>query len=286
MLAGTKTTENAGAERWVSGQQTILVIDDNEQILGYMDQILAGQYTVYKAASGEEGLELARKIQPDIIITDIVMQELSGIDLCRIIKEDLALGHIPVILLTGSPSPETRLQGVEGGADDYLTKPFEKEILLARIVSLLKSRDSLQKYFYNEITLQKNTGKISEEDRLFIDRCILIVKGHLDNDEFTIKTLSAEIGMSHSSLYKKIKSVSGGSVNAFIRFVRLRQVAELLINTEKNVNEAAMESGFNDLKYFREQFHKLFGVTPSEYIRKYRTTFSRNLNINRDLTQK
>jgi AraC-like DNA-binding protein len=112
-----------------------------------------------------------------------------------------------------------------------------------------------------------------------------VVKAHLDDDAFSIKTLSAEIGMSHSSLYKKIKSVSGGSVNAFVRFIRLRQVAELLINTEKNVNEAAMESGFNDLKYFREQFHKLFGVTPSEYIRKFRPTFSKNLNVNRDLSQ-
>jgi len=276
----------APAEGWVSEQETVLIIDDNEQILEYIRQIFKDQYTIYQAGSGEEGLKLARQYQPDIIITDIVMQDITGIELCRTIKEDLALGHIPVILLTGSPSPETKLQGVEGGADDYITKPFEKEILLARVASLLKSRNSLQKYFYNEITLQKNTLKVSEEDKQFIERCIQIVESHLDDDEFSIKTLAAGIGMSHSGLYKKIKSVSGGSVNSFIRWIRLRRVAELLINTEKNVNEAALEAGFNDLKYFREQFHKLFGVMPSEYIRKFRPTFSKNLHVNRDMTKK
>jgi signal transduction histidine kinase/ligand-binding sensor domain-containing protein/DNA-binding response OmpR family regulator len=271
---------------WASGRQAILVIDDNEQMLEYIHQLFQEQYIVYRANSGEEGLKQARLHQPDIIITDIVMQDVTGIDLCRTIKEDLSLGHIPVILLTGSPSPETRLQGAEGGADDYVTKPFDKGILLARVAGLLKSRNSLQKYFYNEVTLQQNNLRISEEDKVFIDRCILIVKNHLDDDEFTIKTLALEIGMSHSSLYKKIKSVSGQSVNGFIRFIRLRRVAELLISTEKNVNEAALEAGFNDQKYFREQFHKLFGVTPSEYIKKFRPAFSRNVHVNRDPTRK
>lgn len=267
---GASERQGLGAEIWASERQALLVIDDNEQMLGYIRQLFEDQYTVYGADSGEEGLLQARRLQPDIIITDIVMQSLSGIDLCKAIKEDMTLGHIPVILLTGSPSAETRLQGVEGGADDYIAKPFEKEILIARVASLLKSRNSLQKYFYNEVTLQQHNLKVSEEDRLFIDRCIRIVKDHLDDEDFTIKTLAAEIGMSHSSLYKKIKSVSGQSVNAFIRFIRLRRVAELLIDTEKNINEAAMEAGFNDLKYFREQFGKLFGMPPSEYIRKYR----------------
>ncbi len=274
------------AEEWATGRQTILVIDDNEQMREYIHQLFREGYTVYRAASGEDGLHQARLHQPDIIITDIMMQSMTGIDLCRAIKEDLVLGHIPVILLTGSPSEETKLQGVEGGADDYILKPFDKQILLARVASLLKSRNSLQKYFYNEVTLQKNNLKISEEDKIFIDRCIQIVKNHLDDDEFTIKTLASEIGMSHSSLYKKVKSVSGQSVNGFIRFIRLRRVAELLISTEKNVNEAAMEAGFNDLKYFREHFHKLFGMAPSEYIKKFRPAFSKNLHVNRDLNGK
>ncbi len=270
----------------VSENHVILVVDDNEQMLEYIGQIFKDRYTVYKASGGEEGLQLAKKHQPDVIISDIVMQDMTGIDLCRVIKEDPALSHIPLILLTGSPSRETQLQGVEGGADDYITKPFEKEILLARVVSLLKSRNNLQKYFYNEITLQKNSLKISEEDKAFIDRCIAIVESHLDDDDFTIKTLAAAIGMSHSNLYKKVKSVSGGSVNNFIRWIRLRRVAELLINTDKNVNEAALAAGFNDLRYFREQFYKLFGMMPSEYIKKFRPAFSKSLHVNRDLPKK
>jgi signal transduction histidine kinase/ligand-binding sensor domain-containing protein/CheY-like chemotaxis protein len=275
----------AASELMVPGRHTVLVVDDNEQLLEYITRIFAAGYTVYRADSGEKGLEMARNLQPDIIISDIVMNTMSGIDLCRTLKEDLSLGHIPVILLTGSPSSETRLLGVEEGADDYITKPFDKEILLARVASLLKSRNNLQKYFYNEITLQKNTGKISAEDRAFIDRCIQIVKEHLNDDDFSIKIIATGVGMSHSGLYKKIKSVSGQSVNGFIRFIRLRQVAEWLINTEKNVNEAALEAGFNDLKYFREQFHKLFGMVPSEYIKKYRPTFSKNLNVNREASK-
>ncbi|TDX02048.1 hybrid sensor histidine kinase/response regulator transcription factor [Dinghuibacter silviterrae] len=260
---------------------SILIIDDNDSMRQYVAQIFADRYTVYQAANGEEGLELARLRQPDIVITDIMMQPVSGIELCKTLKDDLALGHIPVILLTGSPSQETELQGMEGGADDYVTKPFDKEILLARVAGLLKNRNNLQRYFYNEVTLQRNNLKISEEDKAFIDRCIRVVQDHIDDDDFMIKTLAQEMGMSHSGLYKRIKAVSGQSVNGFIRFIRLRRVAELLINTDKNVSEAALEAGFNDLKYFREQFSKLFGMMPSEYVRKFRPPFSKNLNFNR-----
>jgi signal transduction histidine kinase/ligand-binding sensor domain-containing protein/DNA-binding response OmpR family regulator len=260
---------------------SLLVVDDNEAMRQYVAQIFSAQYTVYQAADGEAGLEMARQRNPDIVISDIMMQPVSGIELCRTLKDDPTLGHVPVILLTGSPSQETELEGMEGGADDYVIKPFDKEILLARVAGLLKNRNNLQRYFYNEVTLQRNSLKISEEDKAFIDRCIRVVQDHMDADDFMIKTLAQEMGMSHSGLYKRIKAVSGQSVNGFIRFIRLRKVAELLINTDKNVSEAALEAGFNDLKHFREQFSKLFGMTPSEYVKKFRPPFSKGVNFNR-----
>lgn len=272
--------DKAGLEAIITDIRSILVIDDNEQMRNYIAGIFSNQFTVYEADKAEDGLKLARQYLPDIIISDIVMGGMTGIELCRIIKETPSLNHIPVILLTGSFSPESKLQGVEGGADDYITKPFEKELLLARVGALLKNRQNLQKYFYNEITHQENTLKISAEYKEFLEACIAIVEKHLDNDEFSIQTLAEEIGMSHSRLYKKIKAISGQSANSFIRYIRLRKAAELFINTNYNVNETAFYVGIRDVKYFREQFQKAFGMKPSEYIEKYRRIFGKNFNLN------
>lgn len=272
--------DKAGLEAIINDIRSILVIDDNEQMRNYVAGIFSNQFTVYEAARAEDGLKLAKQYLPDIIISDIVMDGMTGIELCRVIKETPSLSHIPVILLTGSFSPESKLQGVEGGADDYITKPFEKELLLARVATLLKNRQNLQKYFYNEITHQENTLKISAEYKEFLETCIAIVEKHLDNDEFSIQTLAEEIGMSHSRLYKKVKAISGQSANSFIRYIRLRKAAELFINTSYNVNETAFYVGIRDVKYFREQFQKTFGMKPSEYIEKYRKVFGKNFNLN------
>ncbi len=181
----------------------MLVVDDNHQIRQYISRIFRKSFRIYEAENGEEGLVLARRHQPDIIISDVVMQGLTGIELCSSIREDPALSHIPLILLTASSSSDIKLKGVECGADDYITKPFEKELLIARVNSIRKSRNHLQKYFYNEITLQQNTLNIAEEYREFLEKCIAIVEKHLDDDSFSIKTLAVEIGMSHSNLYKR-----------------------------------------------------------------------------------
>jgi signal transduction histidine kinase/DNA-binding response OmpR family regulator len=273
------TAQEGKGEALIQEHQSLLVVDDDEQIRQYIARVF-DQFTIYQAESGEEGLKLARQYIPDIIISDVHMLALSGIDLCKTLKEDPAFSHIPVILLTGSSSAATKLQGVEGGADDYITKPFDKELLVARVVNLLKSRNSLQKYFYNEVTLQHNPLKISQEYKEFLERCIAIVERHLNNENFNVKTLALELGMSHSNLYKKVKSISGQSVNGFIRFIRLRKAAELLINTNHNVNETADAVGFNDIKYFRQQFSQLFGMNPSEYMKKYRKVFGKSFTLN------
>ena len=168
---------------------------------------------------------------------------------------------------------------MEGGADDYMVKPFEKDLLIAKVASLLKNRTNLQHYFFNEITLRETHYKISEEYKVFLDKCIAVVEKHLDNEDFGVKILASELSISHSNLYKKVKSISGQTVNAFIRFIRLRKAAELLINTNVNVNEAASRVGFASPKYFREQFAKLFGMNPSEYIKKYRKPFGKSYHV-------
>lgn len=277
--------EDFGSDDIVTEKPGILIVDDNEDIRNYIKQLFKTSYIVYEARDGEDGLALTHAQMPDIVITDVVMKELSGVELCRNIKEDPKLSHIPVILLTSSSSAEIKLKGIEGGADDYITKPFDKDILIARVSNLLKSRTTLQNYFYNEITLKSSNSKVSKENKEFLERCIFITENHLDNPHFSIKTLADEIGMSHSALYKKVKTISGKTINEFIRYIRLRKAAQLFINSEHNVNEVAFQSGFNDIKYFREQFFKLFELKPSEYIKKYRNSFSKGYKLDKKITK-
>jgi len=267
----------------ITEKPTLLIVDDDEDLRQYIDKVFSSQFTVLQAINGKEGLALAQEHVPDLIISDIAMDELNGIELCKQVKENPSLSHIPVILLTASTASEVRLKGIEAGADDYITKPFEKELLKARAASLLKKRNSLQQYFYNEITLKQNDGKVSVEYREFLDKCIRIVEDHLDDETFDIKTLTTEMGMSRSSLYRKVNSVSGQSIIGFIRFIRLRKAAELMINTENNVSEIATITGFNDIKYFRNHFSQLFGMNPSEYIRRFRKPFHNNLQLNKNI---
>ncbi|MBE7171296.1 MAG: response regulator [Williamsia sp.] len=266
----------------VTEKQTILVVEDDEQIRHYLVKLFKEKYIVQQAENGDKGLKAAQKYLPDLLISDVHMQGMNGIELCKAVKENELLNHIPVILLTASTSDELKLKGVEGGADDYIIKPFDNSLLMARVTNLLKSRNNLQKYFYNEITLKKSDQRISPEYKAFIEKCISIVEAHLDTDNFSVKTLQEEMGMSHSNLFRKIKSVSGQSINVFIRFIRLRKAAELFINTSYNINEVAFTVGINDIKYFREQFNKLFGMNPSDYIRRYRKIHGKQYTVDKE----
>jgi signal transduction histidine kinase/ligand-binding sensor domain-containing protein/DNA-binding NarL/FixJ family response regulator len=268
-------------ELLISDHQSILVIDDNPEIRNYIKRIFAADYTIFEAADGQLGLEIIKKHLPDIIISDIVMPNLSGLELCRIIKQDSALSHIPIILLTGESTPDIRLQGIEEGAVDFLSKPFDKDLLVARVKGIIKNKRELQSYFYNEITLKSDKQNISEEHKAFLYKLIDIIEGSLMNPELEVSIIAEKMGMSHSNLYKKIKQMTGQSLNGFIRFIRLRKAAEVMINTNCNVNEAAFRVGFNDVKYFREHFHKQFGLNPSEFIKRHRVAFQKSYTLNK-----
>ena len=211
-----------------------------------------------------------------------MMQGMGGIELCSIVKEDESICHIPIVLLTASTSAEIKLKGVESGADDYISKPFDKELLVARIAGILKSKNSLQKYFYSEITLNPTSSKISAEYKDFLKNCIRIVEQNIEDPNFNIKMLAEEIGMSRANLFNKIKSVSGHSSNSFIRFIRLRKAAEIFISSDKTIQETMYTVGMSDIKYFREQFKKVFDMNPSDYIKKYRKNFTNNQSIDPD----
>ncbi|HWB92230.1 MAG TPA: response regulator, partial [Puia sp.] len=273
--APTQTVASPDAETlrtWVEEKKTMLIVDDDTAMRQYIAGMFRETFATCEAQDGDEALRIVREHAPDIVISDIRMQGMNGIDLCVALRKDPATVHIPVILLTGTLAPELQLQGVEGGADDYLTKPFDKELLRARVANLLQSRNNVRRSIFNEITHGQDSParKISSIDKAFLDRCTAVIENHLDEEEFNIQALAMEMGISHSSLYKKIKSLSGHSLNALIRLVRLRNAAILCINTDYNVNEIAIRVGIFDRTHFREQFQKVYGMTAAEYIRKYR----------------
>lgn len=263
----------------VTEKKSILVIDDNKEIRQYLRQLFAGQYLVLEAESGEEGLTLAENQLPDLILSDVQMGEMDGITLCARIKQSESLGHIPVILLTAATGDEMRLKGLNGGADDYITKPFDAGLLQAKIESVLRNRNILQRYFFDSITLRESSVKVPLEYKNFLFKCIEVIEDNIDKEDFNIKKFSKAMGMSHRTLYHKIKSISGQSAVAFIRQIRLRRAAVLMLREDMNINQAAFQVGMADVKYFREQFVKTFGTTPSEYIKKYRPLFNRDLTV-------
>ncbi|OCX54814.1 hypothetical protein BEL04_05475 [Mucilaginibacter sp. PPCGB 2223] len=272
---GYQSEEQPGnLELLISDRQSILVIDDNAELRTYIKSIFKDDFRIYEAPDAEEGLELIRAYLPDLVISDIVMNEVSGIELCKIIKQDLSLNHIPVVLLSGDSDPETKLEGIVVGAVDFVTKPFEKDLLIARVTGILKDRKQLQNYFYNEVTLKSNVKRISDVHKEFLYKCISVIENYLADPDFDVETIANELGMSYSGLFKKVKLASGQSVNSLVRFVRLRKAAEIMIHTNCNVNEAALKTGFGDMKYFREHFKRQFGLNPSEFIRKHRTAFN------------
>jgi len=278
-VSNSSVSENDFQKIMLTDKRTVLIIDDNVEIRGYLIKLFSASYIVYSAGNGEEGLKLTKKHMPDLVISDITMEEMDGLELCRKIKEDNALSHIPVILLTASKNPETHLQGINDGADDYITKPFDDDILVARVESLLRNRSNLRTYFLDSITLKENTQKVPQEYQEILKKCIDVVEANIHKRDFTIKNFALEMGMSHRTLYTKIKIISGQTLNAFIRSVRIRRAAMLMLTEEINITQASAEVGFEDPKYFRQQFVKLFGMTPSEYIKKYKSSFNSDLNV-------
>ncbi len=263
----------------ISTKKVLLIVEDNTAMNHYLVQLFSKNYIVYSATNGLEGLKLVQKHMPDIVLSDISMEGMNGLNLCKEIKQNDDSSHIPVILLTATTSNDIHLQSITEGADDYVTKPFDNNILLARVDAVLRNRGQLRRYFLDSITLRENVNKVPLEYKEFLDKCIEIVEANLENSEFNLKSFSTAMGMSHSSLYKKIKAISGQTVNGFIRSIRIRRAAVIMLTENINIAQVGPQVGIEDQRYFRQQFVKLFGMKPSEYIKKYRNSFNKELNI-------
>lgn len=266
-------------EKIITHRKLILIIDDNPEILAYLKTSLSKKYLVITAANGQDGYELATQRLPDLILSDINMEGLNGLDLCKQLKTNSTTSHIPLLLLTAEADSEMEILGIQGGADDYITKPFELDVLFARMDVQLRNRSALHQFFFDEVTLKGNAVKVPAEYQQFLGKCIEVIDRNIDNEEFTMKSFAQQMGMSQSGLYQKIKTISGQSLNSFIRTIRLRKAAVLMLTENMNISQAAFQVGFADSRYFREQFARLFGMNPSEYIKKYRDTFNQDCTI-------
>jgi len=243
----------------------ILIIEDNENIIRYISGELDSYYNIFSASNGVQGLQKAIELVPDLIISDIMMPEMNGIEFCNAVKTDERTSHIPVILLTARSSEESELEGFKIGADDYVIKPFNINTLTARVNNLINSRKQLREQFSRHIYVEPSKITITSYDENFLKRAIKLVEDHIDDPEFGVETFSKLIGMSRVNLYRKIKSLTDQTVSEFIRTIRLKRSVQLLEQSGLTITEIAFEVGFNDLSTYTRAFRKLFGQSPSEY---------------------
>lgn len=253
----------------------ILIVEDNDDIRDYIAASFSSGHRILMASNGKEGLENAKQYIPDIIISDIMMPVMDGIELCRQVKEDICTSHIPVILLTAKDSIQDKEEGYESGADSYLTKPFSAKLLHSRVNNLLESRKKLAQLITsrtNELKPEQAEPslQLSRLDEEFLSRFSAIVEANVDKDKLDMSFMKDKMNMSHSTLYRKIKGLTGLSGNEFIRKIRLKNSMRLLTEAGCNVSEAAYASGFNDLGYFRTCFKEVYGMSPSEYLKQKR----------------
>ena len=243
------------------GRCRILVIEDNADILEYIQESLAQDFSVLTATNGREGLKIAVREIPDIIVSDIMMPVMDGIAMCKAIRQDVRTSHIPVVLLTAKGSDEAREEGYGVGADSYLVKPFNKSLLLSRLRNLLEKRDRTS----HEVSESGSASDLSPVDNDFLQRYTRFVEEHLSDEKIDIASLAGEFAMSQSTLYRKVKAVSGLSPNELIRNLRLGKAADLLLRSDLTISEISWQTGFGSPVYFRSCFKERYGVTPSDY---------------------
>ncbi|WNJ17532.1 two-component regulator propeller domain-containing protein [Pontibacter sp. G13] len=249
----------------------VLIVEDHTDMREFLQEILQPSFQVLEARDGVQAWMIIERSAPDLIISDAMMPEMDGFELCRQVKTTARTAHIPFVMLTAKSSPEGVQRGIEHGADLYLTKPFEPRILQMHLDNLLRNRARVRDHFLHgqDVKLTPEEIRIAPQDRAFLDRVVRVIESHIGDSELGIELLCRELGTSKTQLYRKMKALVGQSANEFIRSFRLKHAANLLKSGGCTVGEAVFQSGFNDPKYFREAFKRQFGVNPSVYRRQF-----------------
>ncbi len=243
----------------------VLIVEDNNEVRTYVESLLSNKHRVITAVDGKDGFSKAIEHQPDIIVSDVMMPEMDGFELCSKIKTNSQVDHIPIILLTAKSANNMKIYSTKLGADEYITKPFDPEYLEEKINSLLLARQKMKEHFSRKIKLEPKDIEITPYEEKIIKKAIQIVEDNLTNPDLSSDFMAEKFNMSKSTLYRQLKSASGISTGEFIRSIRIKRAAQLLLDRERTITEIAYETGFNDLKTFRQSFNKFFNTTPQQY---------------------
>lgn len=251
-----------------SDKKTILLVEDNLQILNYISDSLSSNFSILTAKNGREGLELAKSFNPDLILSDVMMPEMDGIEMTRILKENFETCHIPVILLTAKSSVDDQILGIESGAEAYVLKPFNMQVLKSMINNMLEQRKLILKKYRDKADIEVSELKVTSRNQEFLNNIVTFVEENYTNPDLSINMLVEYSCVSRTVFYNKIKGLTGLSPIELTRQIKLKIAAQLLA-VGYNVNEAANEIGFSDSRYFSKQFKDFFGESPSQYKKKY-----------------
>ncbi len=255
-----------GTVSGVERDKSVLVADDSKELSGYLAQLLSSKYNVLTAPDGEKAYEMAISEQPDLVLTDVVMPKVNGLELCRRIKENNVTSHIPVILVSARDLPIYKMEGYQMLADDYITKPFHADLLLSRIDNLIRQRECMKQAFHTEVNIEPSAVTVTSVDEKFIRSCISDIEEHIGEMDYGVDELCQNIGYSRPQLYRKIKSITGMSAIQFLRSIRLKRAAQLLSSGGgMSVAQAMAAVGFNNISYFSKIFYAEFGVLPKDY---------------------
>ena len=252
-------------EAWESEGTRILVVDDNDDFRDFMKDTLRKEFALLEASNGREAWDKIIEYSPDIIVSDVMMPEMDGYELCEKVKNDVRTSHIPLILLTAHTAQEQELRGLETGADDYITKPFNLDIFLLRINKILELKSYRQSRFKHQVEIEPAEITITPLDEKLINNAIKLVEENIDDCDFSVEKLSKELGISRVHLYKKMTSITGRSPIEFIRVIRLKRAAQLLRESQLTVSEISYQVGFNNPKTFSKYFKEEFDLLPSQY---------------------
>ncbi|MBD0404670.1 two-component regulator propeller domain-containing protein [Flammeovirga sp. EKP202] len=242
----------------------ILVVDDNKDIADYVSNIFSSESQVIKCYNGQDALEKAKTLLPTIIISDMMMPSMDGLEFCKLIKENIATSHIPIILLTAKNSDNSKMKGFEVGADDYITKPFNSDLLKVRVNNLIKNRKLLEVGYSASELVDIKTAKSTREAEFIIDLESKIVE-MVDNGNFNVQELCTELGFSQTTLYRKVKSLTGDSIQLFAKKIKIKKAAQMMLQEDMTITEIAFSLDFSDMKYFRKCFKEQYKMTPTEY---------------------
>ena len=264
----TNVNEKTPTPEQLADKKIMLIVEDNEDVRSYIAGNFSEKYCILQAGSGKDGYNIACKYIPDIIISDVMMPEMDGIEFCNKIKSTISTCHIPVILLTARSSITHKKEGYETGADSYVTKPFSVDLLDTRVENLIKSRSKLKDYYTRAMLLQPSVVTTESHDDKFIKQLVELVEKYISDSDLDVLKLANELFVSRPVLYRKVKALTDLSIIEFIRTVRMNRAAQLLKTGQYRISEVALEVGFSDPKYFRKCFKEQFKITPSDLYRK------------------